>query len=75
MPQRKDELLRDLKTKMGCGDVEEGTPDFYDFMDKIVDAHPKIADDKKEEIKSEMRAKQGCGDIEELKDDYDFLNK
>jgi hypothetical protein len=75
MPEKKNELLRELKAKMGCGDIEEGTTDFYDFMDKIVDHHPKISDDKKEDIKSELRSKVGCGDVEELKDDYDFLNK
>ena len=73
--EKRKELLSELKSKMGCGDVEEGTNDYYDFMDKIIEENPKLDEDKKEKIKSEMRAKQGCGDIEELKDDYDFLNK
>lgn len=73
--EKKKELLSELKTKMGCGDIEEGTPDFYDFMDKVIDADPKHDDAKKEDLKSELRAKQGCGDLEDLKDDYDFLNK
>jgi hypothetical protein len=72
--ERKKELQRELKAKMGCGDVEEGTVDYYDYMDKIIDEHDSDAE-KKERLKQEMRAKQGCGDIEELHDTYDFLNQ
>ena len=75
MPEKKNELLRELKAKMGCGDIEEGTTDFYDFMDKVIDHHPKISPDKKEEIKAKVREADSVGDIWEMKDDYEFLNK
>ena len=35
--ERKIELQRELKAKMGCGDVQEGDHDYFSFMDKIID--------------------------------------
>ena len=62
--EKKVAVQRELKAKMGCGDVQEGDPNYYDFMDRIVDAQ-ESDEDKKIRIKDELRAKQGCGDVEE----------
>ena len=72
--ERKIELQRELKAKMGCGDVQEGDHDYFSFMEKIIDEQ-ETDEDRKIRLKNELRAKQGCGDIEELHDTYDFLNK
>jgi|GEM_PF-1519087 hypothetical protein len=73
--QSKAEHREELRRKMDCGEVQESTHDFYDFLNEKVINKDDTVTEKRRETKSELNTKQGCGDLEDTTDNYDFLNK
>lgn len=71
----KAEHREELRQEMTCGEVEEATHDFYDFLNEKVFNENNTAAEKRREIRSELDTKQGCDDFEDTTDNYDFLNK